>query len=83
MPIPDPDQSCGPECLVAHSTVLPVNGDREQLAKHCLVDGLLRGLALWACDGPRGRVVHTIWVDVDGITRQEYVDDVRVRVLAD
>lgn len=66
-----------------HGTVLPTAQDREQLAKHCDVDGNLRGLALWRTTGPRGLVVHVIWVDADGITRQGFIDDHRVRVLPD
>lgn len=66
-----------------HGTVLPISQDREQLAKHCIVDDELRGLALWRTDSPRGLMVHTIWVDVDGVTRQGFIADARVRVLDD
>ncbi len=61
-----------------HGTVLPINQDREQLARHCHVDDVLAGLALWRTEGPRGPVVHVIWVDADGVTRQEFVADARV-----
>ena len=83
-PIPTPHRSCGADCAVRHSTVLPPAGDRRQHVQHVWVDDVAAGLmTTWQRHTDGAWWAYVYWSCGDGSMYQGWIPARRITELPD